>query len=121
MSSCSHSKAHGRARSNNTLFTSSPTCPRLVPSSTAQACEQGFEVHVIVLSLQGAWENADHLLWPTPTRYHCLRLQRLLPVALHVTPFGNGLQMHRHRPLFASLIDKYDLFLSQVRGHWRGD
>lgn len=91
--------------------------------SYRHACEDGFEVHVVLATYKV--EN-ESLQIPSASNMFCDRLGRAVPVAverfdwepLPEKAIGTGGTLaSKHRLLFAQAADKYDYYISQEDDH----
>ena len=78
-----------------------------------QMCEEGFEVHVILVTYQQNFTE-NYFGFNSKTRYLCHRLQRILPIIPWIFnhPLDYLLTAY-HRRLFLNFRTDYDWFISQ--------
>lgn len=101
----------------------------LILNNYVHACEYAYEIHIVLVTYKGTWEETLDMSvfdkqWGRVdfASFHCARLGRVLPVALALfqheplpnNTFGTGGTLaSKHRIVYKSLAQNYDLFVHQ--------
>jgi hypothetical protein len=75
------------------------------------ACEQGYEIHILIVSRVQGWGQLP--LFNTPGLFRCNRLHNDLPIRFFDNPPIKEHLAFYHRPIFQQLQANYDFFICQ--------